>query len=1191
MPNQLINSSSLYLKQHANNPVNWYPWSQSALKKAQDENKPILLSIGYAACHWCHVMERESFENEQIAQFLNQHFVSIKVDREERPDLDELYMKVVQALNKGNGGWPMTVILSPTGDPFFGGTYFPPTPRKGMPSFPQVLEYAQDLYHNQVQKRDGLCSQLKDYLKQAAALPPPAESISMDWFQRITESCTKDFDHQHGGFGHAPKFPPHGSLSSLLAYGQLTKDNGIEALAFDTLKGMARGGVYDHIGGGFARYSVDEQWRVPHFEKMLYDNAQLIPQYIEAFRATEDHHFKEIAIASLEYTLSNLALPNGGFASSQDADSEGVEGRYYCWSLDEIIEALGQEDGLFFAESFEVSKAGSYENGWSTLRLQNPLNEMEDTQQSRLRKGLKILKGIRDKRQPPARDDKLITMWNALLVSAFAKAGQHFNTPKYTQIAVDTLSTMRSLLFQRSNGRQRLLRRPTNNDTAILAFADDYAAYILACLDVCEANFSLELLQEARNCANDLIELFWDETEDGSDSGLFYTGQDAETLVVRSKKAVGGAEPSANALGALAFIRLGILFDDDDLKRRAEQIFLSYQTYAERAPQAIGWEAYACGWMQYPVQEVVIITDKGSASPFVKTLTAHPYPFRVSLTVSQAQLDEAAEQIPLLRRRTKLNHQDTAYLCENFTCLQPTTKAGDLADQLNKAQQSTHLKLIDDIRQEAPQLPKQASNWINGVAKPYDNHITIIDFWTHCSTNCVHVIPELQAVSKYFEGTPIQVIGIHSPKFTQEKDPSAIAHAVRRLGITHPVLMDGEHNWWNSFQVKAWPTLLVVDSRGKIAYRRSGEAKASELIAVCDRLLDEVNLEIKTSPPPTVHKSPKTSGLKYPSKICIFPNLSEQLKGGDPFALGSRLYVSDTGNNQIRSYHLTLDKNGFPKAIPKALIGQGTSGFTDGPAESAQFSSPQGLGCNKTTLFVADTGNHAIRAIDRSSFEVTTVSGTGHLGRGTMNEGGDPLKQDLRSPVDLDIITQSSSELVVIAMAGTHQLWLYIPESNRLGPFLGSGIEGHIDGDNGDAALAQPSGVVSVGQYLFFVDSETSSVRIYDFEKKNVGTLVGEGLFDFGDIDGNSDFVRLQHPMGLTAGAQELYIADTYNHKIKAISLNGAFTKTIYGNDSGQLNEPQGITRAGRFLLVADTNNHRIVCIDTQSGMGRTLID
>ncbi|MEC8379492.1 MAG: DUF255 domain-containing protein [Myxococcota bacterium] len=1186
--NRLHNAQSLYLRQHAHHPVHWYPWCTEAFETARQDNKPILLSIGYAACHWCHVMAHESFENQDIADHLNQHFICIKVDREERPDIDEVYMTVVQALNRGNGGWPMTVILTPDAEPIFGGTYYPPSPRNGMPGFNQILQYAHALYHKDSDKRNRITTKHHQYLKEATALPAAAEQMSPDWFQRITESATKDYDYRYGGFGHMPKFPPHGVLASLLAYAQLTQDKGVKELAFGTLNGMARGGVYDLLGGGFARYSVDEQWRIPHFEKMLSDNAQLISHYLTAYSMTDNAHYRAVAVACLEYAIRELSLPSGGFASSQDADTDGVEGRFYCWSREEALQVLGPEQKALL-DTFEITESGTFEeNGWSVIRLDPPLSERPEAEQIQIQTAFNKLKSARDLRSPPARDDKFICSWNALLVSALAKAGRILNEPRYVKVAEETLSHIAQQLFTTGKTRSRLLRRPCHDDQPILAFADDYAALINAHIDMAEAQFSLSHLQKALELMDDCVALFWDDTSD--DGGFFYTGSDSEQLLVRSKKTTGGAEPSANGLAALALIRLDLIFDRPDLRQKAEQSLRCYQTLIERAPQAVGWEAYAAAWLQYPIQEMVLIRPETQNQAFLDCIHKHHYPFRIQFTATEEQAELAAEVIPLLANRSLVDGQPTAYLCEGRSCQHPTTEVSVLAEQLKTAQKNSHAQLLDHIRPPAPALPHSAEQWVNGLPDSNHNRIRVLYFWTGCSINCQHILPEILSVELAFRAQGVEFIGIHSPKFNQEKEHSSLQHTTQRFGINHPVLMDADHKTWASYEVQAWPSVVIVDSTGKIAYRRNGEVQSIEMMAVCDRLLSELEeplMPLKPLPKPT----PRPNALCYPTKLCMSPSLTKQLQGEDPFALGSRLYVADTGNHQIKVYHLNTDDQGLPRAVHVDTWGSGTAGFHNGALHEASFNRPHGLSCTNQRLYVADTGNHAIRCIDLDSGTVSTLAGSGQLGRGSISDHSNPLKLSLRSPMDLDVINQASSELLIVAMAGAHQLWLYVPETDRMGPFLGSGLESHIDGNNSESALAQPSAVVSVGPYLFFVDAETSSIRIYDFNAKQVGTLVGEGLFDFGDIDGASEMVRMQHPMGITAGRTELFVADCYNHKIKSIELNGAFTRTVYGEIKGQLNEPQGLAKAGKYLLIADTNHHQILCLDPQTGTAHILIE
>ncbi|MEC8422694.1 MAG: thioredoxin domain-containing protein, partial [Myxococcota bacterium] len=562
--NRLSQETSPYLLQHAHNPVDWYPWGPEALEKAKAEDKPILLSVGYSACHWCHVMERESFEDEATAADMNSGFVNIKVDREERPDLDEIYMQAVQAFTGGRGGWPMTVFLTPEGAPFFGGTYFPDAPRHDMPSFRQVLAHVRRLWAESRDQVGRTTDELVAYLRDAGRLPAPASDIAEDTLARIAKAMETEFDETHAGFGEAPKFPPHGTLEVLLAHAALSGDASAEAMALDTLDAMARGGMYDLLGGGFARYSVDAEWRIPHFEKMLYDNGQLVPVYLDAWRRTGAARYRRVVTETCDQVLREMQHPEGGLASAFDADSEGEEGRFYVFTPRDLREALGVVDGLALAALCEITDAGTFEHGTSVLRLEVARDDLAPEQQALLDRCFPALKAWRDQRTWPGRDDKVITAWNALMVSALARAGAALDEDRYIEAAERATEFM----LQEMVVDGRLQRTWKDGRAHVPAFADDHAALTIALLDLFDATTDPFWLQEANGLATRTIALFWDD-EGG---GLFYTGHDAETLVSRSKRMLGGAEPSANGLAALAFARLAVLSGREELGAYADRI-------------------------------------------------------------------------------------------------------------------------------------------------------------------------------------------------------------------------------------------------------------------------------------------------------------------------------------------------------------------------------------------------------------------------------------------------------------------------------------------------------------------------------------------------------------------------------------------------------------------------------------------
>ncbi|MCK6507562.1 thioredoxin domain-containing protein, partial [Myxococcota bacterium] len=607
MANRLAQQTSPYLLQHQHNPVDWYPWGPEALETAARLDRPILLSIGYSACHWCHVMERESFEDPATAAHMNAHFVNVKVDREERPDLDELYMRALQAFTGGHGGWPMTVFLTPQGSPFFCGTYFPPTPRQGMPSFRQVMDHARRLYHDGKADLAEVTSEMRRYLDASGRLPGPAPEVGNDWLERVARAAAAEHDPARGGFGQAPKFPPHGTLAVLLAHHHRTGDRQSLAMATGTLDAMARGGMYDQLGGGFARYSVDDAWRVPHFEKMLYDNAQLLAVYTDAWVLTGKPLYERVVRETVDFLLRELRDPRGGFWSALDADSEGVEGRYYAWTPAQVATALQDtpvaDRAAQVCALLGVTEEGTFEHGSSVLRLERPLDTLPGDQQALLRQALPALARARDLRTRPGTDDKVITAWNALAISALARAAAAFDEEPWFEAA----ATAAAFLLEQVTVDGRLMRTwkasADGGRAHLPAYADDHAFLVQALVDLYQANFDESWLRDANRLCDRMLALFWDDDA----GGLFYTGHDAEPLVSRSKHMMGGAEPAANGVAALAMLRLAALSDRPELRDRAELVVRCYRPLLEQAPRALGAEALAAAWLAGPSLEIGLV--------------------------------------------------------------------------------------------------------------------------------------------------------------------------------------------------------------------------------------------------------------------------------------------------------------------------------------------------------------------------------------------------------------------------------------------------------------------------------------------------------------------------------------------------------------------------------------------------------
>ena len=660
--NHLQDQASPYLAQHKNNPVDWWPWCDEAFQQAKETDRPIFLSIGYSSCHWCHVMAHESFENTDTAQYLNQHFVSIKVDREERPDVDSIYMEAVQAIS-GSGGWPLSVFIFPDGRPFYGGTYFPPNQRGGIPSFTSVLQsivsaWANNrdelLQHGEILKRaivertETTPSQIQKLLDNRGQLREVAVSHTMD-----------NFDKVHGGFGSAPKFPQPMLLELLLAYQQNTGSTEILTSVMTTLEAMSKGGIYDHLGGGFARYTVDSNWQIPHFEKMLYDQAQLAKVYGIAWALTRNNHFKSVAAETVDYVLRDLHKLHEGIFSSQDADSEGIEGKYYTFQLSEVENILGAAAGKII-DRYGLTRSGNFE-GTNILHVPDKLPAEVPAEIKPL---LSTLLETRYLRVPPDLDDKVILEWNSIFIAALAQLGFIFSKNEWIQKAESLLRFLEgNLLVER-----RWMRIWHRGKAFQPAFAADYAQLVNAFTRVGEASGKAEYILKATKWARELIRLF----EDPVGGGLFTTGEDQEQLVVRTKDYFDSAVPSANSIGAMALARLGKLTDDSSFLKCAEKIIANVGEMLLKYPSAFPVLLLAMPFLTADATEIVV---PGENQALVDTIRGKWLPNSV---LAHGQAFDS----PLWQAR----NEGLAYICKGFVCLEPIsipTALSDALDSLN----------------------------------------------------------------------------------------------------------------------------------------------------------------------------------------------------------------------------------------------------------------------------------------------------------------------------------------------------------------------------------------------------------------------------------------------------------------------------------------------------------------------------
>ena len=658
MANRLANATSPYLLQHADNPVDWYEWGEEALERARREDKPILLSVGYAACHWCHVMERESFEDDETARLMNEHFVCVKVDREERPDVDSIYMDAVQAMS-GHGGWPMTVFLTPNGEPFYAGTYFPPDDRFGMPGFKRVLGAVAEAWR---ERREDIAQQGKRVIEAIGqGSHASSEPLTEELLRAAHAGLRRGFDEEWGGFGQAPKFPQPMTFEFLLR-SHLRGYEGALEMVTTTLDRMASGGIYDQIGGGFHRYSTDRVWLVPHFEKMLYDNAQLATLYLHAWQVTRKDRYRDVVRETLEYLLREMHHERGGFFSAQDADSEGVEGKFYVWSWAELVDLVGE--GV--AGELGATPDGNWE-GTNILSGEAAARVPTDVRQRLLE--------IRSRRVWPATDDKVLASWNGLAITAFAEAGRVLGERRWVAAAEGAADFILTSM-RRDDGR--LLRAWRDGRTSGPAYVDDYALMAMACLTLWETTFDVRWFREARGVADEMVRLF----HDSEGGGFFQTGADAERLVLRPKELFDNAVPSGNSAAAEVLLRLALLTGEGLYESAALSALRLVRDYFERAPSGFGNALQALDLYVGPSREVAIVGDQDATE--TRALIEEVWSaYRPNLVLAAAAPNaEAADEVPLLAERTTLDGKPAAYVCERFACQMPVTDPEALAAQL-----------------------------------------------------------------------------------------------------------------------------------------------------------------------------------------------------------------------------------------------------------------------------------------------------------------------------------------------------------------------------------------------------------------------------------------------------------------------------------------------------------------------------
>ncbi len=710
--NRLINETSPYLLQHAHNPVEWFPWGPEAFEKAKKEDKPVFLSIGYSACHWCHVMAHESFENIEIAKVANELFVNVKVDREERPDIDAIYMKAIVALT-GQGGWPLSIFLTPDQEPYFGGTYFPPNSRNRQPGFKDVLNQAYDLYKNQKDQLETRTKNLMTKIQGKDETEKPAQGMSIsDLISKSAQLMTERFDETYGGFGGGMKFPEPMVYALLLRHWWKNDNNEAIMMVDKSLTKMAEGGMYDQLGGGFHRYSTDRKWLVPHFEKMLYDNALLAKLYLETFQATKQEIYERIPREIFEYILREMTSKEGGFFSSQDADSEEGEGSYFLWQMREVLDLLGPRHAKVFCRIYGITSAGNFQKK-NVLHLKDSLETISDEEGipifevSHIAKSAKqTLFQAREKRGLPFIDGKIITGWNGMMIGAFAYGYFVLRNPEYLKAASRAANFIWNCLRQ-DNLFYRVYK---DGQAKVLAGLEDYSWYLEGLLRLYEASLELEWLNKARIVADEMINLFWDS----SDGGFFMTGSHQENLIARIKDSHDEAFPSSNSVAAKALIKLGRLTGNTEYSLKSRETIRSFQGSMELQPAAHSGLLDALDFYESSPVEIVISGDEKDKE-YLDMLKVIYQDYRPNLLLVRYQGEKTFKMVPWAEGRGPVTGKITAYVCKDNTCHPPVHDAESLNHLLGRPPRIS-LNIFDQEKQVQDMQSREQDNFLNAMS-------------------------------------------------------------------------------------------------------------------------------------------------------------------------------------------------------------------------------------------------------------------------------------------------------------------------------------------------------------------------------------------------------------------------------------------------------------------------------------------
>ena len=710
--NRLIHETSPYLLQHAHNPVDWYPWGAEALKRALREDKPIFLSIGYSACHWCHVMARESFEDEKTAKLMNRWFINIKVDREERPDVDAVYMKALVELT-GHGGWPLSIFLTPDQKPFFAGTYFPPSKKYNRPGFSEILE---QVYERYTGKKEEVQSRVETVLNQLNQNPSGKRSEELPGIELIDRAFAmleSRYDSEFGGFGQGMKFPEPMIYTLLLRHWQRTGSQEAMEILDKSLTSMAQGGIYDHLAGGFHRYSTDREWVVPHFEKMLYDNALLAKLFVEMFQASKQEIYKVTAIETLDYVLRELTSTDGGFFASVDADTAGEEGEYYVWELKEVLNLLGPDHAKIFARAYGITPSGKFSRK-NVLHLKESMEKISEADgraifevQHILRKGKQTLWEAREKRQKPGTDEKIITAWNGLMITAFSRGASAFGESKYLEAA----SRSARFIWEHQWSGKGLLRIYKDGQSKISGCLDDHAYFLEGLLALYEASFDSEWIEKARQVADKMIEEFWD----GENGGCFMTGNSQDPLIARLKNPADEAIPSANAISAHSLLQLGHLTGKEEYREKVEAMLKAFQPQMENSPPAHTGLLSALDFYLSSHTEVVFAGPKDDPA-FQEMRAAVQEDFRPHKILLWNENEKTRKELPLTEERLAVGGKATVYLCQKQTC-HPPVHSGQALTNLLEPPQEIRLNIFDLDKHAAEIQAQEQDKFFNAMGE------------------------------------------------------------------------------------------------------------------------------------------------------------------------------------------------------------------------------------------------------------------------------------------------------------------------------------------------------------------------------------------------------------------------------------------------------------------------------------------